>query len=109
MSIRNQVTLIGRTGGEVEVIQFDNGSKKASVSLATHDYYYNQNNEKVEDTQWHSLVAFGKVAETMEKYVTKGKEIAVQAKLTYRQYEKEGKKHFVTEIRVDEIIFLGGK
>ncbi len=58
---------------------------------------------------WHSLVAFGKVAETMEKYVTKGKEIAVQGKLTYRQYEKEGKKHFVTEIRVDEIIFLGGK
>ena len=71
MSIRNKVTLIGRTGKEVEVFTYENGNLKASVSLATSDYYTNQNGEKVEQTEWHNLVAFGKVAEIMQKYVEK--------------------------------------
>ena len=81
MSIRNKVTLIGRTGKEVEVFTYENGNLKASVSLATSDYYTNQNGEKVEQTEWHNLVAFGKVAEIMQKYVEKGKEIAIEGKV----------------------------
>src|SRR5690606_12210896 len=109
MSVRNKVSLIGRTGKEVEIVNFDNGGMKASVSLATSDYYTNAQGEKVEDTQWHNLVAFGKTAEIMQKYVTKGKEIAIDGKLTYRSYDtQEGQKRYITEIRVEEILLLSG-
>lgn len=110
MSLRNKVTLIGFTGKDVEIVNFENGGLKASVSLATADYYTNAKGEKVEETQWHNLVAFGKVAEIMQKYVSKGREIAVDGKLTYRSYDdKDGNKKFVTEIRVDEILLLASK
>ena len=110
MSIRNKVTLIGRTGKDVEVINFENGNIKASVTLATSDYYINQQGEKVEQTEWHNLVAFGKVAEIMQKYVEKGKEIAIDGKITYKSYDgQDGQKKYITEIRVDEILLLGNK
>lgn len=107
MSLRNRVTLIGRTGKEVEIHTFESGAKRASLSLATSDYYINQNGEKVEETQWHNLVAFGKVIDILEKYVPKGKEIAVEGKIMYRNYEdKDGIKRQITEIRIEEILLL---
>ncbi|WP_373710294.1 single-stranded DNA-binding protein [Kaistella sp.] len=109
MSLRNKVTLIGRTGKEVEIVQFENG-KLAKVSLATSDHYTNAIGEKVEETQWHNLVCNGKLADIMEKYVEKGKEIAVEGKVIYRTYDdKDGTKRYITEIRVMEILLLGGK
>lgn len=106
MSIRNKVTLIGRTGKEVEIVNFENG-KLAKVSLATSDYFTNAKGEKVEETQWHNLIAFGRTADIMERYVEKGDEIAVTGKLTYRNYEdKEGMKRYFTEIRMDELVLL---
>lgn len=109
MSLRNKVTLIGRTGKEVEIVKFDNG-KLAKVSLATTDHYTNVLGEKVEETQWHNLVVNGKLADIMEKYVEKGKEIAVEGKIVYRNYEdKEGVKRFTTDIRVDQLVLLSGK
>jgi len=110
MSLRNKVTLIGHTGKDVEVVNFENGGIKASVTLATNDYYTNAQGEKVEDTQWHNLVAFGKTADIMQKYVTKGKEIAVEGKITYRSYDtQDGQKRYITEIRVEELVLLGSK
>lgn len=110
MSLRNKVTLIGFTGKDVETIQFENGNSKCSVSLATNDYYTNARGEKIEETQWHNLVAFGKTAEIMQKFVPKGKEIAIEGKLTHRNYEdKEGIKRSITEIRVDELVLLGSR
>lgn len=110
MSLRNKVTLIGHTGKDVEVVNFENGGIKASVSLATNDFYTNASGERVEETQWHNLVAFGKTAEIMQKYVTKGKEIAVEGKITYRSYDtQDGQKRYITEIRVDELVLLGSK
>lgn len=107
MSLRNKVTLIGRTGKDVEIVKFENG-KLAKVSLATSDHYTNGLGEKVEETQWHNLVVNGKLADIMEKYVEKGKEIAVEGKITYRTYEdKNGEKRHYTEIRVDELVLLG--
>ena len=109
MSLRNKITLIGRTGKEVEIVKFENG-KLAKVSLATTDYYTNALGEKVEETQWHNLVCSGKVADIMEKYVEKGKEIAVEGKVIYRNFDdKDGVKRYITEIRVLEILLLGGK
>lgn len=110
MSLRNKVTLIGYTGKEVETVNFESGNVKANVSLATTDHYTNAKGEKVEETQWHNLIAFGKTAEILQKYVPKGKEIAVEGKLTYRSYDdKDGVKRYITEIRIDEILLLGGK
>ena len=110
MSLRNKVTLIGHTGKDVEVVNFENGGIKASVTLATNDYYTNAQGEKVEDTQWHNLIAFGKTAEIMQKYVTKGKEIAVEGKITYRSWDtQDGQKRYITEIRVEELVLLGSK
>ena len=109
MSLRNKVTLIGRTGKDVEIVKFENG-KLAKVSLATTDHYTNALGEKVEETQWHSLSAGGKLADILEKYVEKGKEIAVEGKIIYRTYDdKDGVKKYITEIRVEEIVLLGGK
>ncbi len=110
MSIRNKVSLIGRVGKDVEVFSFESGKLKATVSLATSDYYINQIGEKVEETQWHNVVAFGKVAEIMQKYVEKGKEIAIEGKINYKSYEdQQGQKKYITEIIVSEILLLGGK
>ena len=109
MSLRNKVTLIGHTGKEVEIVNFEKG-KIAKVTLATNDYYSNSLGERVEETQWHNLVFNGKLADIMEKYVQKGKEIAVEGKLTYRTYDdKDGQKRFFTEIRVEELVLLGTK
>ena len=109
MSLRNKVSLIGRTGKEVEIINFEKG-KLAKVSLATTDHYTNAMGEKVEETQWHNLVSNGKLADIMEKYVEKGKEIAVEGKIIYRNWDdKEGVKHYITEIRVEELVLLGSK
>lgn len=109
MSLRNKVTLIGRTGKAVEVVNFENG-KLAKVSLATTDHYTNSLGEKVEETQWHNLVVNGKLADIMEKYVDKGKEIAVEGKIVYRTYDdKEGIKRYMTEVRVDELVLLSSK
>jgi len=109
MSIRNKVTLIGHTGKEVEITTLEKGVK-ASVTLATNDYYTNAQGEKVEETQWHNLIAYGKTAEIFQKYVSKGKEIAIEGKLTYRNYEdKNGVKRNITEIRVEELVLLGSK
>ena len=109
MSLRNKITLIGRTGKDVEIVQFENG-KLAKVSLATSDYFTNAMGEKVEETQWHNLVCNGKLADLMEKYVEKGKEIAVEGKIVYRNYDdKEGQKRYITEVRVDQLVLLGSK
>ncbi|EKB51262.1 single-stranded DNA-binding protein [Cecembia lonarensis] len=109
-SIRNRVTLIGRLGAKPEIKRFDDGKIKASLSLATNDYYKNQKGEKVEETTWHLLIAWGKSAEIIEKYTDKGSEIAVDGKLTNRSYtDKDGVKKFITEVLVDNVALLGDK
>ena len=106
-SLRNKVQLIGRLGQEPEIITLDSGKKLAKFSIATNEKYKKANGEIVNDTQWHNLVAWNKTAEIIEQYVTKGKEIAIEGKLTSRNYEdKEGQKRYVTEIVVNELLML---
>lgn len=105
--LRNQVQLIGNLGMNPEVKQIENGRKLAKMSLATNEYYTDSKGEKIEKTQWHNVVAWGKTAELAEKYLQKGKEVAIKGKLTYRSYDdKDGNKKFITEIVTDEILFL---
>jgi single-strand DNA-binding protein len=107
-AMRNKVQLIGHVGQEPEVKTFDGGKKVANITIATNDYYINDKGDKIEQTEWHKVTAWGKVAEIIEKYVTKGKEIAIDGKLTYRSYDdKEGIKRYITEIVANEILLLG--
>jgi single-strand DNA-binding protein len=108
-SMRNSVQLIGRLGKDPEVKTFSN-RKKASFSIATTDSYKNQKGEKVEDTQWHNIVIWGKLADVVEKYLTKGQEVALEGRLIHRNYETDkGEKRFITEINVNDLLMLGGK
>lgn len=109
-ALRNRVNLIGHVGADPEVKSFDNDKKKAYFNLATSETYRNDKGEKVEETQWHRLVAWGKSAEIIEKYVTKGKELAVEGKLVHRTYnDPNGDKRFITEVIVNDFLFLGGR
>ncbi|MFN3967287.1 single-stranded DNA-binding protein [Flavobacterium sp.] len=107
-AMKNRVQLIGHVGQEPEVKTFDGGKKVANITIATNDYYTNDKGEKVENTEWHKVVAWGKTAEIIEKYVTKGKEIAIDGKLTHRSYDdKDGTKRYVTEVVVNDLLLLG--
>lgn len=109
-TLRNKVQLIGHVGNDPEIKSFDGGKKLAKLNVATNESYKNEKGEKVEETQWHSLIAWGKTADIIEKYVVKGKEIAIEGKLTHRSYEdKTGEKRYVTEVVIDELMLLGSK
>jgi len=109
-TLRNKVQLIGNLGQTPEIITFENGSKLAKVRLATNEIYKNQEGEKVENVHWHNAIAWGKQADIIEKFVTKGQEIAVEGKLITRSYEtKEGDKRTKTEVQISEILLLGKK
>ena len=106
-ALKNKVQLIGNLGNDPEVIILENGNKLAKFSMATNESYKNAKGERVTETQWHNVVAWGKTAESVESYLTKGKEVAVEGKLTSRSYEtKEGEKRYITEIQCKELLML---
>ena len=107
-AMKNKVQLIGHVGQEPEIKTFEGGKKLANITIATNDYYINDKGDKVEQTEWHKVTAWGKVAEIIEKYVTKGKEIAIEGKLTHRSYDdKGGNKRYITEVVVNDILLMG--
>ena len=109
-ALRNKVQLIGNLGKTPEVRTTESGKKWARFSLATNESYRNAKGEKVTETQWHNLVAWGKVAEIVEKYLEKGKEVAIEGKLVSRSYnDKDGNKKYTTEVLVSELLMLGSK
>jgi len=105
-SLKNSVQLIGRLGNDPDVKNFESGKKLATFSLATNESYTNNKGEKVEDTQWHNIVVWGKKADIVEKYLKKGSEIALEGKLINRSYEVEGNKRYVTEISLNELLMI---
>jgi len=109
-TLRNKVQLIGNLGNTPEVITLDSGKKLAKFSIATNESYKNAQGEKVTETQWHNLIAWNNTAEIVEKYLEKGKEIAIEGKLTSRSYDdKDGNKKYITEVVVNELLMLGSK
>ena len=109
-ALRNKVQLIGNLGNAPDVRTTENGKKLAQFNVATSESYRNAKGEKVTETQWHNLVAWGKVAEIAEKFLTKGSEIAIEGKLMNRTYnDKDGVKKYFTEVQVNELLLLGDK
>jgi single-strand DNA-binding protein len=107
-TIRNKVQLIGNVGREPEIVNLESGKKLAKFSVATNESYKNGNGERITDTQWHNIVAWGKTAELVEKYVNKGKEVGVEGKLTNRSWDdKDGNKRYITEVICNELLLMG--
>lgn len=108
--MKNKVQLIGHLGQSPEIKVFEAGKKKANISLATNEDYKDANGAKVSETQWHTLIAWGKMADFAEKYLVKGIQVAVDGKLVNRTYtDKTGVKRNVTEIHVNEILIITPK
>ncbi|MEN2401994.1 single-stranded DNA-binding protein [Flavobacterium sp. MC2016-06] len=106
-AMKNRVQLIGNVGNDPEVRTLENGKKLAYLSVATNEKYTNDKGEKIEQTEWHRITAWGKTAEIIEKYVVKGKEVAIDGKLTHRSYDdKNGEKRYITEVVANEILLL---
>ncbi|XCF07086.1 single-stranded DNA-binding protein [Tamlana crocina] len=106
-TLRNKVQLIGNLGNDPEIINLESGRTLAKFNLATNESYTNNKGEKVTDTQWHNIIAWGKTAQIIEKYVSKGKEVAIEGKLTSRSYDdKEGNKRYITEIVCNELLMI---
>lgn len=102
--------MIGNLGMNPEVKTLESGKKVARFTIATNDTYKNQQGEKVTNTSWHNIVAWDKLAGILEQYVEKGMEIALEGKLTTRNYiDKDGSKKYITEIIAQEMLMLGRK
>lgn len=109
-ALKNKVQLIGFLGNAPEIKITDNGKKLARFSIATNETYQNAKGEKVTETTWHNLVAWGKLAEIAEKYLHKGSEVVIEGKLINRSYnDKEGIQKYITEVQVNELLMLGNK
>jgi single-strand DNA-binding protein len=108
-ALKNKVQLIGNLGNDPE-IRTVKDKKVAHFSVATNETYKNSDGVQVNETQWHRLVAWGKIAEIVEKYLVKGSEVAIEGKLTYNSYtDKDGNKKYSTEVVVNELLLLGKK
>jgi single-strand DNA-binding protein len=107
-AMKNTVQLIGNVGNDPEIKNLDGGRKLANLTIATNDSYKNDKGEKIETTEWHRVTAWGATADLIEKYVTKGLQIAIEGKLTHRSYDdKNGEKRYITEVVVNELLLLG--
>jgi single-strand DNA-binding protein len=104
--ISNNVDLLGHLGNEVEFKCYENGTKKASCTLATNEQYKNNKGELIKKTEWHKIVAWGKNAEMMSKVLSKGSLVKINGSLTTRKYTKENTEVMVTEIMVHEFFNL---
>jgi single-strand DNA-binding protein len=109
-NLKNSVRLIGNLGQTPEVKDLSNGKKLAKFSMAINESYKNETGERVTDTQWHNITAWGKQAELVSKLLKKGSEVAIEGKLTNNTYtDKDGVKRYSTEIVLNEFTMVGGK
>ena len=103
----NKVILLGRLGKDVEMRNLESGNTVANFTLATSESYKNKNGEKVENTEWHNIVVWGKQAEVAARYLKKGSQIYLEGKITTRSWEKDGTTRYTTEIVANNFTMLG--
>lgn len=110
MSKTNNVRLIGHIGQDPKLVSKTQESSVVSMTIATNDNYKDQQGNKQTRTEWHNIVAFGRIANLIIQYTKKGDHIMIEGRLQTRQYvNKEQQQRYVTEIIAEELLFLGGK
>ena len=109
MSSRNLAIILGRLGKDPDVRYLPSGGAVASVSIATEENWTDKNGEKKKAVEWHRVAFFGKLAEIAQEYLKKGAMVYVEGKLHTRSWDKDGQKHYATEIRAERLQMIGGK
>jgi single-strand DNA-binding protein len=105
----NKVILVGNLGRDAELRYTPGGAAVATINMATTEVWNDKGGQRQEKTEWHRVVLWGKSAESLTEYLTKGKQIYVEGRLQTRQWDdKDGNKRYTTEIRGDKIVLLGG-
>jgi single-strand DNA-binding protein len=105
----NKVILVGNLGRDAELRYTPGGAAVATLNLATTEVFKDREGQKKEDTQWHRVILWGKTAETLQDYLTKGKQIYVEGKLQTRKWkDKDGNDKYTTEVRGDRVVLLSG-
>ena len=106
----NKVILIGHLGDEVKMNYFEGGNSLGRFPIATNETYTNrQTGERVTTTEWHNIVFRNKLAETCEKYLSKGDKVYCEGRIKTRQWEQDGQKRYTTEIHINNMTFLSTK
>jgi single-strand DNA-binding protein len=105
----NKVILVGNLGRDAELRYTPGGAAVATLNMATTEVWNDKGGQRQEKTEWHRIVLWGKTAESLNEYLTKGKQIYVEGRLQTRQWDdKDGNKRYTTEIRGDRVVLLGG-
>ena len=105
----NKVILVGNLGRDAELRYTPGGSAVATLNMATTEVWNDKQGQKQEKTEWHRVILWGKQAESLQEYLTKGKQIYVEGRLQTRQWDdKDGNKRYTTEIKADRSTLLGG-
>ena len=105
----NKVILVGNLGRDAELRYTPGGAAVATLNLATTEVFKDREGQKKEDTQWHRVILWGKTAESLQDYLTKGKQIYVEGKLQTRKWkDKDGNDKYTTEVRGDRVVLLSG-
>ncbi|OFV92664.1 MAG: single-stranded DNA-binding protein [Acidobacteria bacterium RIFCSPLOWO2_12_FULL_65_11] len=105
----NKVILVGNLGRDAELRYTPGGAAVSTINMATTEVWNDKAGQRQEKTEWHRVVLWGKTAESLTEYLTKGKQIYVEGRLQTRQWDdKDGNKRYTTEIRGDRIVLLGG-
>src|SRR5256885_11689321 len=105
----NKVILVGNLGRDAELRYTPGGAAVATLNMATTEVWNDKAGQRQEKTEWHRVVLWGKSAESLSEYLTKGKQIYVEGRLQTRQWDdKDGNKRYTTEIRGDRIVLLSG-
>ena len=105
----NKVILVGNLGRDAELRYTPGGAAVATINMATTEVWNDKSGQRQEKTEWHRVVLWGKPAESLAEYLTKGKQIYVEGRLQTRQWDdKDGNKRYTTEIRGDRVVLLGG-
>lgn len=105
----NKVILVGRIGKDAEVKTFDGGAVKVSFTMATSEKYKGKDGQLNEATEWHNIEMWGERAQKLSQYLLKGKQVMVEGKIHYREYEKDGVKRWATSINCQQLEFMGDK
>jgi single-strand DNA-binding protein len=106
----NKVILVGNLGRDAELRYTPAGAAVATINMATTEVWNDKAGQRQEKTEWHRVVLWGKTAETLAEYLTKGRQIYIEGRLQTRQWDdKDGNKRYTTEIRSDRVVLLGGR
>jgi len=104
----NKAIIVGYLGRDPEIRYSQQGTAVVNLNVATTEIWYDKSSgEKKDMTQWHRIVIFGKQGENCEKYLAKGSQVYIEGRIQTRDYEKDGQKHYVTDIVANTVQFLG--